>query len=281
MAMAGALYALALAIVTIIDGKPAATDGEAPRRAPAAASTGSLGLVMRDRYLLLIGALLIFVNLVNTQGEYILADAVKTHAEAFPSVARQAIIGRFYGAFYGAVNALAFIVQSFLVARLLKVGGTRRALFLLPCVALAGYGAIALFPSLVVIALAKAAENSFDYSIETTVEQTLFLPTTREIKYNGKATVDTICVRLGDLAAGGLVMICLHVFSLSRRGFAVANLALVAIWMAIAVAIARRHRVLAGDGPVRTPRRPSPVQPVTVEVEPATDPDFDPTVIRR
>ena len=115
--------------------------------------------------------------------------------------------------------------------------------------ALCGYGAIALLPSLVVVALAKAAENSFDYSMETTVEQTLFLPTTREIKYTGKATVDTICVRLGDMAAGGLVLVCLHVFSLSRRGFAVANMILVGVWLVIAVAIARRHRRLAGDEP--------------------------------
>ena len=279
MVMAEALYVLALATVTI-DRRPTRRHG---RGGPAALARRGLAGFVRPcdaRSLSVVDRCAPdLVNLVNTQGEYILADAVKAHAETFPSVARQAIIGRFYGAFYGAVNALAFLVQSLLVARLLKRSGTRRALFLLPFVALGGYSAIALLPSLVVIALAKAAENSFDYSIETTVEQTLFLPTTREIKYNGKATVDTICVRFGDLAAGGLVMICLHVFSLSRRGFAVANLALVVIWLAIAVAIARRHRSLAGDGPVRSPPGPSRVQPVTVDA--ATDPEFDTTVIRR
>jgi len=265
MVMAAALYAIALLVVTIIDGRPAATATE--QTAPAAAYTrGAIALVARDRYLLLIGALLIIANLVNTQGEYILADAVKRHAAVFPAHDRAAFIGRFYGGFYGAVNALALAVQALVVARLLKRGGTRWALFLLPWVAFCGYGTVALLPSLAVITIAKIAENSFDYSIESTVEQTLFLPTAREIKYTGKATVDTVCVRLGDMAAGGLVLISLHVFSLSRRGFAVANLLLVAIWLAIAVGIARRHRSLAGDeSPPRISRRPA-VRPVPVVI---------------
>jgi AAA family ATP:ADP antiporter len=260
MMTAAALYVVALAVVTIIDRSTGSARPAVERSAPAAPRTrGVLSLVMRDRYLLLIGGLLIVANLVNTQGEYILADAVKLHAETFPAQDRQAIIGRFYGGFYGVVNAVAFIVQAFVVSRVLKRGGTRWALFLLPVVALFGYGGIALVPSLVVVAIAKAAENSFDYSLETTVEQTLFLPTSREVKYTGKATVDTVCVRLGDMAAGALVLISLHVLSLSRRGVAIANVLLVAIWLALAVAIARRHRTLAGDAPpARAPaRRPS------------------------
>jgi AAA family ATP:ADP antiporter len=265
MFLAAGLYAVALVVVAIIDGAPPDARPDAKRAPAAAGSRGALALVTHDRYLLLIGGLLIVANLVNTQGEYILADAVKSHAHAFPAEAREAIIGRFYGAFYGAVNAAAFVVQALLAGRVLKRGGTQRALFLLPGVAMCAYGAIALLPSLLVITLAKAAENSFDYSIEATVEQTLFLPTTREIKYTGKATVDTVCVRVGDMAAGVLVLICIHLLSLSRRGFAVANLMLVAVWLAIAVAIARRYRHLAGEEPSR--RAPSSrIRPVRIDV---------------
>jgi AAA family ATP:ADP antiporter len=158
------------------------------------------------------------------------------------------------------VNAVALLIQALLVARVLKRGGTRWALFLLPSVAFAGYGAIALVPTLAVVALGKAAENSFDYSMQTTVRQTLFLPTDRETKYKGKATVDTVCVRLGDMAAGALVLISLHVFSLSRRGFALGNLALVLVWLVVALAIARRHRRLVGEGPRGGAPQPAPVR---------------------
>lgn len=257
MAMAAALYVIALVVVELIERDHRGPEPLPEHTAPAAPHTrGAFSLLMRDRYLLLIGVLLIVVNLVNTQGEYILAETVKTHAEQFPVAAREAVIGRFYGTFYSVVNTSALVVQALLVARVLQRGGARGGLFLLPAVALCGYGAIALLPSLVVVAVAKAAENSFDYSMQATVEQTLFLPTAREIKYTGKATVDTVCVRLGDLAAGGLVMVSLHVFALSRRGFAVANLVLVGVWMVIAVAIARRHRHLAGDKPPMRRERP-------------------------
>jgi AAA family ATP:ADP antiporter len=255
MGISAALYAIALVVVELIE-----RDHRGPARlpehtAPAAPRTrGAFSLVMRDRYLLLIGALLIVVNLVNTQGEYILAETVKTHAEQFPVAAREAVIGRFYGTFYSVVNTSALVVQALIVARVLQRGGARGGLFLLPVVALLGYGAIAFLPSLVVVAVAKAAENSFDYSMQTTVEQALFLPTNREIKYKGKATVDTVCVRLGDMLAGGLVLVSVHVLALSRRGFALTNMALVAIWMVVAVAIARRHRHLAGDRPTSAGR---------------------------
>jgi AAA family ATP:ADP antiporter len=257
MAMAGGLYAVALVVVQLIEREHRGPEPLPEHTGPAAPHTrGAFSLVLRDRYLLLIGGLLIVANLVNTQGEFILADTVKTHAEQFPEAAREAVIGRFYGTFYSVVNTSALVMQALFVARILQRGGTRSGLFLLPLVALCGYGAIALLPSLVVVAVAKAAENSFDYSMQTTVQQALFLPTDREAKYKGKATVDTVCVRLGDMAAGALVLVSLHVFALSRRGFALANIALVGVWMVVAVAIARRHRHLAGDRPLRRRERP-------------------------
>ena len=163
------------------------------------------------------------------------------------------------------MNAAALVVQALLVARILKSGGTRLALFLLPAVAMCGYGAIAMLPTLAVVAMAKAAENSVDYSMQTTVRQTLFLPTDRESKYKGKATLDTVCVRLGDMAAGALVLVSLHVFELSRRGFAIGNIVLVGVWLAIALAIARRYRRLLVK-PAQPAVQPVPIGPPPVDV---------------
>jgi ATP:ADP antiporter, AAA family len=266
MITAAALYVVALVVVGLIErtspGPAAATE----RHAPAAPHTrNALALVVRNPYLLSIGALLLVANLVNTQGEFILAESIKAHAELFPASERAAIIGRFYGAFYSVVNAAALVVQALLVARILKSGGTRLALFLLPAVAMCGYGAIAMLPSLAVVAMAKAAENSVDYSMQTTVRQTLFLPTDRESKYKGKATLDTVCVRLGDMAAGGLVLVSLHVFALSRRGFAIGNIVLVGIWLALALAIARRYRRLLVK-PARPAVAPVPIGPPPVNI---------------
>jgi ATP:ADP antiporter, AAA family len=268
MVTAAALYVVALVVVGLIERtNPGPAGAAADRHAPAAPHTSNaLTLVVRNPYLLFIGALVLVANLVNTQGEFILAESIKGHAELFPASERAAIIGRFYGAFYSLVNAVALIVQALLVARILKSGGTRLALFLLPAVAMCGYGAIAMLPSLAVVAMAKAAENSVDYSMQTTVRQTLFLPTDRETKYKGKATLDTVCVRLGDMAAGGLVLVSLHVFELTRRGFAIGNVVLVGIWMAIALAIARRYRRLLVKR-AQPAVQPVPIGPPPVNVD--------------
>src|SRR5262245_56468364 len=100
MAIAAALYAVSLGVVALIERASSSPDTAAEETAPASPHThNALSLVAHDRYLLLIGALLIIANLVNTQGEYILANTVRGHAELFPAPERGAVIGRFYGAF--------------------------------------------------------------------------------------------------------------------------------------------------------------------------------------
>jgi ATP:ADP antiporter, AAA family len=265
MITAGALYLVALVVVGLIERTSPEPAAAAERHAPAAPHTSNaLMLVIRNPYLLAIGAMVLVANLVNTQGEFILAESVKAHAELFPAGERAAIIGRFYGTFYSVVNGAALVVQALLVARVLKSGGTRLALFLLPAVAMAGYGAMAMLPTLAVVAMAKAAENSVDYSMQTTVRQTLFLPVDRESKYKGKATLDTVFVRLGDMAAGGLVLVSLHVFALSRRGFAIGNIVLVGLWLAIALTLARRYRRLLVKR-ARPAAQPVPIGPPPVD----------------
>ena len=52
---------------------------------------------------------------------------------------------------------------------------------------------------LAVVRIGKILENSTDYSIQNTIRQALFLPTSREAKYKAKAAIDTFCTRLGDV----------------------------------------------------------------------------------
>ena len=54
-------------------------------------------------------------------------------------------------------------------------------------------------PVLAVVRIGKILENGTDYSIQNTVRQALFLPTSREAKYKAKAAIDTFCTRLGDV----------------------------------------------------------------------------------
>ena len=56
-----------------------------------------------------------------------------------------------------------------------------------------------------VLRLSKTAENATDYSLNNTVRNMLWLPTTREMKYQAKQAVDTFFVRMGDVASTAVV----------------------------------------------------------------------------
>lgn len=224
-------------------------DGRQPHHLVIAPITGPGGfaLILRDRYLLLIALLLLVANLVNTTGEYILSNAVREHAIAVTADKdeQRELIKSFYGSFYSWVNLLTFLIQAFLVSRLIDKFGVRRMLFVLPILVMSAYSAVALVGGLAIIRAAKLGENGVDYSLQNTLRQTLFLPVERVAKYKAKAAIDTFCVRAGDLLAALLVGIGLHRLGMQRTSFALVNIALGALWIPLCMRLVRRHRKIA------------------------------------
>ncbi len=213
--------------------------------APIGGTRGGFRLLLDNRYLLLIGLLVLVYNTVNTTGEYILSKVVKAHAvaaaagAAHPDVMVGRVIGEFYGNFFTWVNVVTAIVQLFLVSRLIKYAGVRMALLVLPVVALGGYGLILAYPLLGAVKAVKIVENSCDYSVQNTARQTLFLPTRRDAKYKAKVAIDTFCVRFGDVLTAVLVFAGTQA-GLALPHFAMINLILVVSWIVLAVAIGVR-----------------------------------------
>jgi ATP:ADP antiporter, AAA family len=269
MLAAAALLAICMVITNAVNrlerAGPGATPGDraAATKAPAAApdaeaKSGSLkgrsafALVFSDRYLLLIAFLMLIYNTVNTTGEYILGKTVvnvyaATHgAAAVGSMDEKAVIGEFYGNFFTIVNLVSALIQAFLVSRILKYFGVRTGLLVLPVVALLGYGAMAFLPVLAFIRSVKIAENSLDYSLQSTTKNALYLPTSREAKYKAKQANDTFFVRFGDMLSAGLVFAGTTWLALAPQQFAMVNAGLVVLWLILAVAIGRRFRQLSG-----------------------------------
>jgi AAA family ATP:ADP antiporter len=202
---------------------------------------GGFGLILRNRYLLLIAAAVVLLNLVSTTGDFILAKLVKARANAFVgTAAREQYIGDFYASFHTWVTVLTASFQILLVGRLFGRLGLHRALFLLPLVALTGYCASAFLPVLALIATVKVVENGTDYSLQNTIQQTLFLCTSRDSKYKAKAAIDTFFVRAGDLGSTALVAAG-AALGVSIFGFALTNVAAAAAWLWIVSRLARRH----------------------------------------
>jgi AAA family ATP:ADP antiporter len=202
---------------------------------------GGFALALGNRYLRLIAALVVLLNVVNTTGEYLVAKLLTLHvrdlALADPAFNKQAFIGTFSGDYQFWVNVVAFLLQAFVASRLVKHKGLRGALLVLPLIALGGYSIIAAGVGFSVVRWIKTAENATDYSIMNTARQLLWLPTTREEKYKAKQAIDTFFVRTGDVVSAGLVYLGTTVLHLTISQFATVNIALTGIWLGIALLI--------------------------------------------
>jgi AAA family ATP:ADP antiporter len=198
-------------------------------------AAGGFRLVLGRPYLLLIAVMVLVYNTVNSNGEFILAATVLEH------VGDARAIGAFYGGYFTAVTIVSALLQLFVVSRILSRVGVPRALLVLPMIALGSYGVIAAVPLLGLIRAGKVLENSVDYSLQSTTRQALFLPTSPDEKYKAKAAIDTFFVRFGDVLSLALVALVTGPLGLGATAMALVNLALVGIWLALAIAIGRRY----------------------------------------
>jgi AAA family ATP:ADP antiporter len=214
--------------------------------------SGGFKLVIGQRYLLLIGLLTLTVQLVNTNGNYILNETLAEMARATIAAGNSGqtegqIIGGFMAGLDFWQNVLSMAIQFFLVSRIFKWLGIGGALFVLPTLAFFSYGLFAFAPVLAFIRLTKIAENATDYSLQNTVRRALFLPTSKDAKYKALQAVETFFWRAGDMLSGVATFVLVQWMALSVRGFALVNLAIVIVWLLLAVGLARENRRLTAE----------------------------------
>lgn len=247
--------------------------------APPAGPAAGFGLIKRDRYLLLVAIMMMVVNLANTNGEFILdgliEEQVASEVGTEPAAGEtreqfeergEAWVSAFRGKFFLWVNLVAMFLQLFVVSRVVKYLGVRGALFVLPVIALGGHAAMAMIPALMVVTLAKVGENSLNYSMQNTANQTLWLVTDREDKYKAKNTIDTFFWRFGDLASAGVTLLG-TTLSFAIHHFIYVNIAIQVGWILIVVAVVRRHREKAREQ--GEPESPVPAAPTAKKPAPA------------
>ena len=246
----GACCLMAALMITLIVNRLETAKAEPVAAAAEAAPLGPEGgfeLVFKDRYLLWIAILIVLLNIVNTTGNYLLNKFVLEEAagrfstDAAGVVAKSQFLTAFFGSMTATVNLVSFLLQLFVTSRVIRYFGVRGSLFVLPAIALVNYSIIAVAPILAVVRVGKILENSVDYSIQNTLRQALFLPTSREAKYKAKAAIDTFFTRGGDVLSAGFVVL-FQALGLATQVFALLNVALTAVWLWVAGQIAREHR---------------------------------------
>jgi AAA family ATP:ADP antiporter len=242
------LLAIHLGLYWLVERREAGRRGQAAKAQAPLAGPGGFTLLVRNPYLLLLAALLLVLNVVNTTGEYLVGRTVlETAARAPTKEANEAIVGSFYGGYYFWTSIVALVLQTFVASRLVKYVGIGGIVLALPLVGLGTYSVVASGVSLALLKWAKVAEYATDYSIMNTARQMLWLPTSREEKYKAKQAADTFVVRSGDMLSGVAVFLGTTFLQASVRGFAWMNLALIALWLTVAVQLIRRYRSLSAE----------------------------------
>ena len=204
-------------------------------------------VVFRSYYLTMIAAFIIVMNLVNTNGEYILSAFVTQEADALEAAGmlvgtRSDFMTAFYSSYFSWFTLAGFLIQLFLVSRIFDKVGLRGAIMILPMLMMASYSIMFLFPLLFVVRFAMIAENSVSYSLFNTTRQALFLPVRREEKYVGKNCIDTFFFRCGDVLSALGVFVASNLIGIGLLGFVITNAALAAVLLWFGWIIGSRHR---------------------------------------
>ena len=221
--------------------------------------SSGFSVVFKNRYLLLIALLMVLLNWVNTTGEYILAELVVTHVDTLiaedPSLKKSHLIGSFYGNFFFLVNSVALIMQLLIVPRLVAWIGVQGVMLILPVIVLIGYGVMVFIPVFSIIRFIKVAENSVDYSFMNTARHLLFLPLSASDKYQSKITIDGFFWRFGDLLQAGAVYVGLNLLGFELVHFAILNMLLALLWLALALRIGKHFTKLKSENASGEPPR--------------------------
>ena len=239
MLIAAGLLVICVILTAAVHNREGRRTEDKTANQPLAGAASGFSLLLKDRYLLLMGAFILIYNWVNTTGEFVLDKTLLAAAAGQGNP--EEFVQAFKGKYFGYVNIIGLALQVLVVSRVIRHLGVRAALFVMPLVSLASYTTLAIAPVLSIVFAAKVAENSLDYSLQNTARQALWLVTTRDAKYKAKQVIDTFLQRAGDVMSAALVGVG-TLLSLGVKGFAAANVGLVLAWFGVLIYLAREHK---------------------------------------
>jgi len=216
----------------------------------------AVALLFSDRYLVLIAAMWLVLNTVNTLAEYVLDVVMQDRfaAEGLDGEALSDRIRGFKSDYFFWFNTIGFLLQLFVAGRLMKRGGASLAISILPVVAVLGQGAAAISGvALSAVMVANVAYNSVNYSIQNTGRNALFLVTPAEVKYKVKVLIDSVLQRIGDVLAAAIVGVGAGVLALSPLAFVILNAGISVVWLLVTIALAREHNRRAKEAEAEPP----------------------------
>jgi len=202
----GALFAGAFGVVWLAGNELSELQTAAVKEIPtsretkAIQQTGALGSILTSRYLQLIAGAIFVSVAVSTLIDFQFKAAAKT---AYPS---QDELTTFFGSYYAWVAIITFFCQVVLTRRLLTAFGLMPSLLLLPVGLFAGSLGILVWPGLFSTTATRLTDVVLRSSVNQSGMEILYLPLSATIKRRVKTFLDVVLQRLGDGAAGLIVL---------------------------------------------------------------------------
>lgn len=181
-------------------------ESRAPQPANTVKMTSGIQLLATNRYLQLMGVLVVMIGVVAALIDYSFKSAAAEHFES----GEELVV--FFGQFYAAVGVATFLVQSLLGPRILKRHGLGITLAVLPTMVIF-FGGVHLISALKVFSVAalRGGQMVFTNSFFRSAFELLYTPLPPLVKRPTKAIIDVASDRLGDVLGSGLLLLLLAV----------------------------------------------------------------------
>lgn len=211
-------------------------------------------LVMGSHYLLAV---------VGIMGLYELCSQIMDFqfSTASESIVGSQATGFFIANVYLITNLVAVAVQIFLTTYVMRRLGLTAALMVLPLTMALSSGIFMAVPMLFFAGMLNVADNGFNYSINQTARETLFVPTSSDEKYKARAFTNMFVQRAGKGLATAIAAIFILI---GPRWLSLVTISITGLWIALAIFAGRRFRELSLSHEEKQAKRG---QPARVQME--------------
>jgi ATP:ADP antiporter, AAA family len=228
---------LILALVCVLALRRAMVEDNSAIGAPASLREIFSGAerVWQSPYLLRIALLILFANLIGT---YFYLEQSRIVGEVIPDRAARVA---FFASRDLTTSVLVVLIELFVTGRLMQRFGVKVPLAALPLTATTGLTALALYPSLDVIAAVMVAERVVAFSLANPAMKVLYTAVSADEKFKAQNFVDTVVYRGGDAAAGWIFNTIPKALGMSGMAVSLVSIPVALLWLKTSLDLANQH----------------------------------------
>jgi len=193
-------------------------------------------IVQRSKYLISIVAMVGIYEIISTIIDFQFTATVEYYVDA-PDIKGH------FSTVYTITNWVSLGIQLFFTSFIMTRFGLGKALLFLPISVLFVSAGFLAAPILFIGSALNTADNAFNYSINQSAKEALYVPTRREEKYKAKAFIDIFVQRFAKAVGVGLSLGITAYFTgfESVRWLSIPVVVLMFIWIRIAMGISREY----------------------------------------